>query len=127
MIFFNVDNKEVNMGEISVHMQKVPKPGGHQYELTISLDETEALKELELLVKKRHNEEDFCEKLLSSTANFYNPINYIYHYLVKRKRIKSANAKWMINTIKNVFIERNHLVIKGEASEFIEDFDTYYS
>jgi|SRR5450432_4383267 hypothetical protein len=125
MINIFVDSKNVDFENVAYHSQSIPKPGGHKYNIDISLDETELLNIFEKMLQTKFKSELFISRgIESGLDSSFNLVRYVLEWKAKQCENKIIEYKltWVFNNITNFKINDEKIVIEGIASEVVRPF-----
>lgn len=115
-----IDKKSIRPNTIWYHQQDKPKPGGHFFEIKVDIN-SDAVKLIEKLTECNVENAKFCEKVKQLNDNICNSVQCVLDNL-PQEMDKDWKVEWVFNTIDEVLIEDNQLIIKGQCSEALENY-----
>lgn len=119
-ITVKIDGEKTKIDNIICHHQKIPKPGGHNYEIIISNEDL--INSFEKYFKISKRTKRFLSKIKHADNNINSAINFIKNFMEYRNLIRSRKINWVFNNILDVKIKKSGLIIKGIASKWIKNF-----
>lgn len=120
MFQITVDEKIVDPDSISYHHQDIPRPGGHHYTVFLPLD-SKTMEVLENFTGRNRNSHNFLQqvKKLDQSHNNIIELAIEHHYQNNRP---GRGIEWVFNTVDNLKINDNYLVIEGRCSQAVDNF-----
>ena len=111
-----VDDKEISPGLVTMHYQKISKPGGHNFKIIIPLSNADIVQKLEKLTGTDINTIQFAQKIV--TREYSDFLSIVINILGLQMEEKNKGIQWVLNNFNNVYIKDNNIYIIGLCSQF---------
>lgn len=119
-----INTAEVEWTKITYHFQKIPNPGGGTYRVEVDHGDISTIAYIEQMVGKKLDDPDFKDAAKKHYASTYNLVQYVIWKLEESSGQKSETPLWVLNNIQDVKSTNDKLVISGECSPFLNDFES---